>query len=159
MIGKDEKEVIHQLVRKELEREGFSVSDPTSKGRYRFLAERGGKSFPVIIRISASDWPQGNVDEFLDIERLADGTEKIRDIQPEPIPGLVYVLVRRLKGKDYGHRFFPIRWVELCKVDWKEHQSALDRGGQRRRDNPQTRETTIRMKDLLPYENRWDFIA
>jgi hypothetical protein len=159
MIDAAGRKTIHALVRRELESQGFSVSEWTGEGRYHFEARRGDKSFPIIVRISTGDWPQADVDAFLDIERLEDGTEIIRGLKPEPIPGLTYVFVQRTAGRDDGHRFFPITWPELCQIDKEEHQRALNRSGQKRRQNRDTRETTIREKDLRRYQSRWDLIV
>lgn len=148
------KQVGENLVCAELARRGFiSTTFAGHVPNYDIVAVAPDQE-AVFVQVKASrkgDW-QLNAKTFLDIE-VKDGVQTI--LGKKDLPDTIWVFVRiESYGKD---RFFIMGSKALQDSVYRNYDASLQKLGGRRR-NPETTHAVRKLKELEPFENKWDLI-
>lgn len=117
---------------------------------------QAGGHVPVQVKAinGLTTW-QFDIRKFVDVQM--DGKRQIvKELQPEPFPGLVYVLVVLIEtGQD---RFFVLKWRELQDTLVSSYREYLSRKGGERPRAPESFHTALGIEELERFESQWDTI-
>jgi len=146
------------LVAAELCRRGLVCTTFTGNmPDYDIIAVDGeGKHIPVQVKaIRSSSW-QLSVDAFAEV-RMKGEQQFLGEKHLEPCVGLICVFVVL---SSYGHdRFFILRWESLGDIIIEHHQTYLERHGNIRSRNPQSKHVAVRPSQIAQYADNWELIA
>ncbi len=148
------------LVAAELCRRGL-IATPFSGNvpHYDIIAsgQSGGHVFVQVKAINGETW-QFDIRSFLDVQMDEDGKHQIPGkLQPEPIPGLICVLVViRETGRD---RFFILEWKDIRKILAAGYKRYLGKHAFARPRAHSSFHAALSIADVEQFENTRDKVS
>jgi hypothetical protein len=118
--------------------------------------QSGGHVLVQVKAINGLTW-QFDIRQFLDVEVAEDGKHQIiRGLQPEPFPGLMYVLVVLKGPEETGpDRFFVLEWKELQGILARAYKEYLSKHDFVRPRKPSSFHAALAISAVEPFENGW----
>jgi hypothetical protein len=143
--------VAAELCRRNLVATTFAGNVP----HYDIIAsgERGGHLAVQVKTIAGRTW-QFAADRFVQVQFEGD-RQILGDLQPEPYPDLMYVLVALGETRQQD-RFFVLSWLELQHLVVAGHKKFLEKHGGVRPKAPRSVHTAVAIDWLDEFEDRWE---